>query len=281
MTLSRHVFDATGENFSRLVLENSHRGPVLVHFWTPKAGPCMILMPRLVRLATEYGGRFLLVMLNTDDWRRLAREYGVNSVPTVKFFLRGEVVHTIHGAESDRTFREALDRYITKSASTLQFDARVALVEGDFEGGKKLLAAAAVEQPDNPRIPLDLAKTLWISGERETALTLLESVPPGLKNNPGIQRLRAHFLLSMAAEQPGNADSIPETSGESRFRQVARRLVQDDYATALALLAELATEQPDFRNGLPRAAMDAILELLGPDHVLTQQYRNGPDSKRY
>ncbi|MFH1817400.1 MAG: hypothetical protein ABIC92_05705 [Pseudomonadota bacterium] len=39
MALSPYVFDASAENFNRLVLENSHKGPVLVHFWTPKAGP--------------------------------------------------------------------------------------------------------------------------------------------------------------------------------------------------------------------------------------------------
>lgn len=51
MSLSPHVFDATADNFSRLVLENSRRGLVLVHSWTPRAGPCMVLMPRLVKLA--------------------------------------------------------------------------------------------------------------------------------------------------------------------------------------------------------------------------------------
>lgn len=115
--LSPYVFDATAKNFNRLVLENSHKGPVLVHFWTPKAGPCFILMPRLVRLATEYGGKFLLVMLNADDLPELARRFGVNSVPTVKFFWRGEVAHTIHGADPDSSFREILDRFIAGDAN--------------------------------------------------------------------------------------------------------------------------------------------------------------------
>ncbi|MBZ0069678.1 MAG: co-chaperone YbbN, partial [Thiobacillus sp.] len=106
MTLSPHVFDASADNFNRLVLENSHKGPVLVHFWTPKAGPCFILMPRLVKLAAEYGGKFLLVMLNADELPELARRFSVNSVPTVKFFWRGEVAHTIHGADPDSSFRQ-------------------------------------------------------------------------------------------------------------------------------------------------------------------------------
>ena len=74
MNLLPYVFDASRENFDGLVLGNSARGLVLVHFWSPKAGPCMVLMPRLVKLATEYGGKFLLVMLNTDELGALARE---------------------------------------------------------------------------------------------------------------------------------------------------------------------------------------------------------------
>ncbi len=64
MADSRFVLDASRDNFPKLVLGNSDKGPVMVHFWTPKAGPCMLLMPRLVKLATEYNGKFLLVMVN-------------------------------------------------------------------------------------------------------------------------------------------------------------------------------------------------------------------------
>ena len=82
MPNSAYVFDTNADNFPRLVLENSAKGPVLVNYWSPKAGPCMMLMPRLVRLAGEFGGRFLLVMLNTDELGQLARSHGVVSLPT-------------------------------------------------------------------------------------------------------------------------------------------------------------------------------------------------------
>ena len=110
MSLSPYTYDASSANFAQLVLGNSDKGPVLVHFWTPKAGPCMLLMPRLVKLAKEYGGKFLLVMVNTDELGHIARQYGVTSVPTVKFFRHGQVVHTIHGADPDAEFRKVLDR---------------------------------------------------------------------------------------------------------------------------------------------------------------------------
>ena len=89
MTPARFVFDANRENFPQLVLGNSDKGPVLVYFWTPKAGPCMLLMPRLVQLVEEFSGKFLLVLVNTDEAGQIAHQYGVTSVPTVKFFRNG------------------------------------------------------------------------------------------------------------------------------------------------------------------------------------------------
>ncbi|PKO63723.1 MAG: co-chaperone YbbN, partial [Betaproteobacteria bacterium HGW-Betaproteobacteria-17] len=178
MSLSPYVFDASAENFNRLVLENSHKGPVLVHFWTPKAGPCFILMPRLVKLAAEYGGKFLLVMLNTDDLPELARRFGVNSVPTVKFFWRGEVAHTIHGADPDSSFRAVLDRFIAGDANRAHALGVAAWQSGNVQQARMLLANAAMAEPDNLAIPRDLAKLLWAEGEGAQALKLLDSLPP-------------------------------------------------------------------------------------------------------
>lgn len=276
MALSPHVFDATAENFPRLVLENSHRGLVLVHFWTPKAGPCMILMPRLVQLATEYGGKFLLVMLNTDELGALARRLGVTSVPTVKFFRRGEVVETVHGAESDNHFRRLLDRFIMRDSANLHAQGLAAWQRSQTEDAKRMLAAAAVDEPANPAIPRDLAKLLWSSGEHEQALQLLESLPEGLRTHAELADLHAHFALASAAE---NAPPVPDMAAaesgnaETRFQAAAVYLAHDDMAAALAVLDRLDAEQPEYRQGLPRQALLALFNLLGAEHPLTREYR--------
>jgi len=270
--LSPHVFDATAENFNRLVLENSYRGPVLVHFWTPKAGPCMILMPRLVRLATEYGGKFLLVMLNTDELGSIARQQGVNSVPTVKVFLRGKVVQTVHGAESDSHFREILDRLVMKNVQSLYAQGLAARQQGHMERAKKMLAAAAVDEPGSADIPRELAKTLWANGERMQALELLDSLPGGLRENAELVLLRAHFSLAMAANGAEEDLGQPNDS-DRKFRQAAQRLANDETETALELLLKLHEDDPGYRNGLPRQSLLALFDLLGSDHVLVRKYR--------
>ena len=72
-------------------------------------------------------------MVNTDELGQQARALGVTSVPTVKFFLRGEVVHTIHGAEPDATFRAALDRYLVNDQDRARQQALALHQAGDTE----------------------------------------------------------------------------------------------------------------------------------------------------
>jgi len=279
MALSPYVFDASAENFNRLVLENSHKGPVLVHFWTPKAGPCFILMPRLVKLAAEYGGKFLLVMLNAEELPELARRFGVNSVPTVKFFWRGEVAHTIHGADPDSSFREVLDRFIAGDANRAHALGMAAWQAGNSQQARMLLANAAMAEPDNLAIPRDLAKLLWAEGEGEQALKLLDSLPPEARADAAIAPLYAHLnlaetarlakpLADLEARLAHDADDLA-----ARYQRAAVRLAGDDFSGAMADLLAIARTDRGFRNDIGRTSLLALFDLLGSAHPLTRQYR--------
>ncbi|MBW8329139.1 MAG: tetratricopeptide repeat protein [Thiobacillus sp.] len=279
MVLSPYVFDASAENFNRLVLENSHKGPVLVHFWTPKAGPCFILMPRLVKLAAEYGGKFLLVMLNADDLPELARRFSVNSVPTVKFFWRGEVAHTIHGADPDNSFREVLDRFIAGDANRAHALGVAAWQSGNVQQARMLLANAAMAEPDNLAIPRDLAKLLWAEGNGEQALKLLDSLPPEARSDALIAPLHAHLNLAETARlAPPSLDLEARITRDpddldARYQRAAVRLAADDYAAAMEDLLFIARTDRGFRNDTGRTSLLALFELLGGAHPLTRQYR--------
>ncbi len=279
MILSPHVFDASADNFNRLVLENSHKGPVLVHFWTPKAGPCFILMPRLVKLAAEYGGKFLLVMLNTDELPELARRFSVNSVPTVKFFWRGEVAHTIHGADPDSSFRQVLDRFIASDANRAHALGVAAGQAGNSQQARMLLANAAMADPDNLAIPRDLAKLLWSEGDGEQALKLLDSLPPEARKEPDIAHLLAHLNLAETARQAPpltELDAHLEQHGEdlnAHFQRAARLLAADDFQGAMDALLLIARTDRSFRHDIGRLSLLALFDLLGNTHPLTRQYR--------
>jgi putative thioredoxin len=279
MALSPYVFDASADNFNRLVLENSHKGPVLVHFWTPKAGPCFILMPRLVKLAREYGGKFLLVMLNTDELPELARRFNVNSVPTVKFFWRGEVAHTIHGADPDSSFRQTLDRFIAGDANRAHALGVAAWQAGNIQQARMLLANAAMAEPDNLAIPRDLAKLLWAEGDGEQALKLLDSLPPDAREEPDIAHLRAHLNLAKTARQAPPLSELDTRLAlnagdlDARYQRAARLLATDDFAGAMEELLFIARTDRSYRHDLGRNSLLALFDLLGSAHPLTRQYR--------
>ena len=279
MPLSQYVFDATADNFSTLVLENSRRGLVLVNFWTPKAGPCMILMPRLVKLATEYGGKFLLVMLNTDELGTLARRIGVTSVPTVKFFRDGEVVHTIHGAEPDSTFHQALARFITGDPSKSHPQGLIAWKNGNLERARQLLAQAAMDNPDNAAIPGDLAKVLWSSGKHEQALDLLRSLPPAIRSNAEIESLYNHFLLAHTAQTaPDIAELESLLAGEpdnllARYQLAARYLAENQIEQALQKLMAIVIKDRDWQGKQALKSLLHLLDWLGSENPLVTHYR--------
>ncbi len=276
--LSPWVLDATPDNFAALVQDNSRKGLVLVHFWTPKAGPCMILMPRLVRLAAEYAGRFLLVMADTDVLSRQARSLGVTSVPTVKFFLHGQVVHTIHGAEPDSTFREALGRYLATEQDGQRMAALALHQRGDTAAAIESLARIAVEHPQDLAVTTDLAKLLTLASRPGEALDLLAALPATARQSPGVAPLLAHLEL-IAAAQHGPEDAAARLAAdpadhEARLTLAARALFDDHPEVALEHLLVLASTAPDLREGLGRRAMLALFGMLGSEHALTRQYRS-------
>jgi putative thioredoxin len=276
-TLSPFVFDATPDNFDALVRGNSMKGLVLVHFWTPKAGPCMLLMPRLVRLATEYGGRFLVVMANTDVLGRQAHALGVTSVPTVKFFLRGEVVHTIHGAEPDSTFHAALGRFLANEQDATRMAALAAHQRGETELAIEQLARIAVEHPEDLAVATDLAKLLTLASRADDALKLLAALPPAARQSAGVAPLLAHLeLIDAAKNGPEDAAerlSVAPEDHEARLTLAARALFDEAPETALTHLLELARIAPDYREDIGRRAMLALFDMLGGDHPLARRFR--------
>ena len=279
MNKSRYVFDATAANFQTLVLENSIKGPVLVHFWSPRAGPCMLLMPRLVKLTTEYGGKLLLVMVNTDEQGRMAKELGVTSVPTVKFFRQGKVVHTIHGADPDAEFRKVIDKYVARDSDRAHAIALRAYQEGDIERSCTLLAQVALDDPSNPRIPVDLAKLLMLKGDYAQAEDLLTFLPTEMRDEAEIGTLLAHVGFIRIAQDAPDTETLEQAlvaepdNSLAHYQLSALKLIQDDYEGAMAHLLEIVKRDRAFRDDAGRKGLISLFSMLGNEGELVARYR--------
>ena len=279
MTSSPHVFDATAENFPRLVLENSEKGPVLVYYWSPRAGPCMMLMPRLVRLAGEFGGRFLLVLLDTDELGPLARTHGVTSIPTIKVYRHGKVVDTLHGAESEESVRRFIRKQLPDTSETFLQGALAAHARGDSAGAVRLAAEAALADPEDARAPLQVAKLLVLQGRYAQADDLLQALPPEARALPELRQLAAHVAFLRAARDAPPEDTLRNTIAadpanlEARYQLSALRLVANDYDGAMEQLLEIARRDRSFRHDAGRSGLLALFELLGEADERVARYR--------
>ncbi len=86
----------TKDNFQAEVISSDK--PVLVDFWAEWCGPCKMISPLIDKVAEEVGDAAAIGKVNVDDQQELAREYGIQSIPTLLFFKNGEIKDKIVGA---------------------------------------------------------------------------------------------------------------------------------------------------------------------------------------
>jgi thioredoxin 1 len=99
------------DTFDREVLQNEKA--VLVDFWAEWCGPCRALGPVLDQLADELGDALDIVKINIDDNPEIALRYQVMSLPAMKIFRGGEIVHTITGAKPRPVLEEEITAHLT------------------------------------------------------------------------------------------------------------------------------------------------------------------------
>jgi thioredoxin 1 len=82
--------------------------PVIVDFYAEWCGPCKKLAPTLDAFARETAAA-RVVKVNIDDSPRLARTYGVRSVPSLLVFDQGKVVARHVGLASKPELAKLVD----------------------------------------------------------------------------------------------------------------------------------------------------------------------------
>lgn len=81
------IIHADENNFNDLVMS----GKVLVDFFATWCGPCKMLTPILEELASDRSDT-KIVKVDVDECEKIARQFGIMSIPTLIKFVDGQII---------------------------------------------------------------------------------------------------------------------------------------------------------------------------------------------
>jgi len=273
-------------SFEHEVIEASRDVPVLVDFWAPWCGPCRTLGPMLERLERDYGGRFRLVKINSDQNPELAAQFRIRSIPYVVAFVDAEPVDAFLGALPEAQLRQFIDRLLPNPSEAERRKARRLLEAGQLAQAVAALRAAIALDPHAAQAHLDLVEILLERlpppidearlGEAERALA---AAAAKLRDDSRFKALstRLASLKGLAAgpdEQQLRA-RIEADSGnlQARLDLAQWHIARREFEPALTRLLEVIEHDRNFADDAARRTMLSVFELAAEQPQLVSAFR--------
>ena len=196
-------------NAAALLIEESHKRPVVVDFWADWCEPCKVLMPLLEKIAAEYQGAFLLAKVNADEQQMIAQQFGVRSLPTVMVIQGGQPVDGFAGAQPEAQVREMLEKYLPKPWDGLLQQAQELMAQDDFPAALPLLRRAWDESGQSHDITLALVHVLIECLRLDEAEKLLDGVRMADQDEV-YEQLRAQLEIKREAAKSPEIEALEQ-----------------------------------------------------------------------
>ena len=242
----------TDASFVADVLEASKAQPVIVDFWAPWCGPCKQLAPALEKAVADSGGKVKLVKMNIDEHPQIPGQLGIQSIPAVIAFDKGQPIDGFMGALPESQVRGFIERLVgplTAGADEIIAQAQAAAAAGDASSAAELYAQVLTEDETNIKAIAGLAKLHVDSGDLDQAKGVLSLAPPpapGRDPDPAIAAVLAAIHVAEQAAEIGDIAPLEKAVADNPADNQAR------FDLALALNA----------RGDRDAAADRLIEII-------------------
>lgn len=86
--------------------------PVLVDFSAEWCGPCKMVDPIVHELSEEWAGKVKVVKVDADESPNILMQYGIMGIPTLMFFVGGEVKERVTGFQPKKNLVKKFEKHI-------------------------------------------------------------------------------------------------------------------------------------------------------------------------
>jgi putative thioredoxin len=273
------VKDTTTANFRQDVLAESMQQPVLVDFWAPWCEPCKQLTPILEKAVRAAGGKVKLVKMNIDEHPQIAGQLGVQSIPAVFAFQRGQPVDGFMGALPESQIKSFIERLVgplgPNAAEEILAEADRLFTEGDIGGAAELYSAVLAQDPENVVALAALVKLHVEVSDLEGAKRFLAMAPEAKANDPALAGARAAIEL---AEQAGSLGDLADlqrrvdtdpTDHQARFDLAVGLNARGRREEAANHLLEIVRRDRNWNDDGARKQLVQFFEAWGPMDAMT------------
>jgi putative thioredoxin len=286
------MIDITRATFDTDIVQASMTTPVLVDFWHPKSEQCLLLVPLLEKLETEYAGRFILAKVDASQEQEIAGAFGVQSIPTCILMMGGKPVDGFQGALPEDKLKEFLDKHLPPAEIVDEAESpdSAEFVEITPEMALNKLVDKLKAAPEDETARFDLVKLLMILGRDDDAKIAFAPVIAKTSVVRKFDSLKRwmdaidtiHLIALQAINTPATAENkalndhanqleakitANKRDFEARFAKTQLLMAQQRWTDAMDELLEILMRDKTWNEDQARKTYIAILDIIEPAPV--------------
>jgi putative thioredoxin len=273
-----YIVNVNEQNAAAMLIEESHKRPVVVDFWAEWCEPCKTLMPMLEKIAKEYEGAFLLAKVNADEQPGIAQQLGVRNLPTVMVIQAGQPVDGFAGAQTESFVRDMLEKYLPKPWDKLVQLGKDLIEQGEFMEALTPLRQACQESRQQHDITLAYAHALIESLRLDEAQTLLDGVRMA-DQDAGYEQLRAQLEIKREAAKSPEVTALEQQlksdpdNLDLRYQLGVQYTNNSQYREAMEHLIAILRKDLNHGDGATKRMLLDAIASLGKGDPLAVEYQ--------